>query len=119
MLLDPHPLLSLVKGISLGAETSGSAGALEVSAESGSKEGSENDLSATARNGALDACSYRSLFVGAGNLPESGKSQPQQEDELENKVKGEPVNNAEEALDDGEEGKNNPVLRKNQRSRSL
>jgi hypothetical protein len=44
------------------------------------------------------------------NLPESGESQPQQEDELEDKVEGEPVNNAEEALDDGEEGENNPVL---------
>lgn len=45
------------------------------------------------------------------NLPESGESQPQQEDELEDKVEGEPVNNAEEALDDGEESENNPVLK--------
>jgi hypothetical protein len=50
------------------------------------------------------------LSVKIENSPESGKSQPQQEDELEDKVEGEPVDNAEEALDDGEEGKNNPVL---------
>jgi len=82
-----HNLLSLVKGISLGAETSRSAGALEVSAEGRDNEGSENDLSAT----------------------ESREGQPQQEDELEDEVEGEPVDNAEEALSDGEEGKNNPV----------
>jgi len=82
-----HSLLSLVKGVSLGAETGRSARALEVSAEGRSKERSENDLSAA----------------------ESGQSEPQQEDELEDKVEGEPVNNAEEALDDGEEGENNPV----------
>lgn len=45
-----------------------------------------------------------------GNLPESRESQPQQEDELEDKVEGEPVNDAEEALNDREEGENNPVL---------
>lgn len=43
-----HDLLSLVKGVSLGAEASRSAGALEVSAEGRDNEGSENDLSATA-----------------------------------------------------------------------
>lgn len=42
-----HNLLSLVKGVSLGAETSRSARALEVSAEGRDNEGSENDLSAT------------------------------------------------------------------------
>lgn len=42
-----HNLLSLVKGVSLGAEASRSAGALEVSAEGRDNEGPENDLSAT------------------------------------------------------------------------
>lgn len=54
---------------------------------------------------------HRKLLVRIGNVPESGKSQPQQEDELEDEVKGEPVDNAEEALDNGEESENNPVLR--------
>jgi hypothetical protein len=44
-----HNLLSLVKGVSLGAEAGRSTGALEVSTEGRDNERSENDLSATAR----------------------------------------------------------------------
>lgn len=44
------------------------------------------------------------------DLPEGGQRQPQEENKLENKVEGEPVDNIEKALNDGEEGENNPVL---------
>jgi hypothetical protein len=58
-----------------------------VSAKSGSQERSEDDLGAA----------------------EGRKRQPQEEDELEDKVEGEPVNDADEALEHGEEGKYDPV----------
>lgn len=61
----------------------------------------------------LDLCSLLRSLAEGENIPEGRESQPQQEDELENKVEGEPVNNAEEALGDGEEGENNPVLGNN------
>jgi len=35
-----------------------------------------------------------------GNLLESGKSQPEEEDKLEGVVEGEPVHNADKALND-------------------
>jgi hypothetical protein len=44
-------------------------------------------------------------------LPEGGECQPQEEDELEDKVEGEPVDNADEALNDGEESEDDPVLK--------
>ena len=51
---------------------------------------------------------FRSCF--GGDAPEHGQGQPQEKDELEDKVEGKPVNNVEEALDDGEEGEDDPVL---------
>jgi hypothetical protein len=36
------------------------------------------------------------------DLPEHWERQPQEEDKLENKVKGEPVDNVDKALDNGE-----------------
>ena len=44
------------------------------------------------------------------SLPESRQRQPQKEDELEDKVEGEPVDNVEEALNDGKGRENDPVL---------
>lgn len=46
-----------------------------------------------------------------GNLPEDGQRQPQEEDKLEDEVEGEPVDNVDEALQNGEEGEDDPVLR--------
>jgi hypothetical protein len=45
-----------------------------------------------------------------GFLPECGQTQPQKEDKLEGEVKGEPVDNVHQRLNDGEEGKDDPVL---------
>lgn len=44
------------------------------------------------------------------NLPEHGEREPQEEDKLEDKVEGEPVDNVDEALNDGEEREDDPVL---------
>lgn len=54
--------------------------------------------------------SFVNDFKGRRDLPEHGQRQPQKENKLEDKVEGEPVDNVEEALNDGEEGENNPVL---------
>lgn len=44
------------------------------------------------------------------DLPEDRQRQPQEEDELEDKVEGEPVDNVDEALEDGEQSEHDPVL---------
>ena len=44
------------------------------------------------------------------DLREHGQREPQEEDELESVVEGEPINDAEQALKDGEKGENDPVL---------
>lgn len=40
-----------------------------------------------------------------GHIPEHGEREPEEEDELEGVVEGEPVNDANEALDDARGGK--------------
>lgn len=79
-------LFGLIAGIGLAPETS-AGGGLEVSAESGSQERSEDNLGAT----------------------EDGEGEPEKEEELEDIVKGEPVNDVNEALDNSEESENDPV----------
>lgn len=49
------------------------------------------------------------MVVGI-DLPERRQRQPQEENKLENKVEGEPVDNVEKALNYGEERENDPVL---------
>lgn len=44
------------------------------------------------------------------NLPEGREREPEEEDELEDEVKGEPVDNLNEALDHGKERENDPIL---------
>jgi len=44
------------------------------------------------------------------HLPGDWKSQPENDDELEGVVKWEPVDSADSTLNNGQEGKNNPVL---------
>lgn len=46
-----------------------------------------------------------------GHVPEGGQREPQQEDEFESVVEGEPVDDGDEALNDSEAGKDDPVLR--------
>jgi hypothetical protein len=54
-------------------------------------------------------------WQGAQNLhhdiPESREREPEEEDELEDVVEGEPVDNLDEALEHGEEGENDPILK--------
>lgn len=57
--------------------------------------------------------SYAEKLIQSSILPEHGQREPQEENELENKVEGEPVYNVDEALSDGEESKDNPVLERN------
>jgi len=81
-------LISLGEALGLGAEVSGgSTGALEMFAESGRKERSEDDL----------------------RTAEDRESEPEEEHKLEDKVEGEPVDNVNQALQDSEEGEHNPV----------
>jgi len=44
------------------------------------------------------------------HLPEGGQREPEKEDKLEGKVKGEPVDNVHEVLEHGEERIDDPVL---------
>jgi len=81
-------LLALSEVVGLGPQVGGSRPRLvEVSAKSGLKERSEDDLGTT----------------------ESGKCQPQQEHKLEGEVEGEPVDDVDQALNHGEESENDPV----------
>jgi hypothetical protein len=85
---EPEHRLLGVEGVGLRAEAAGGgAGSVEVAAQSRSQERAEDDL---------------------GTL-EGGKGQPQEENKLESVVEGEPVDNADEALNDSEERKDNPV----------
>lgn len=47
----------------------------------------------------------------AHDIPESREREPEEEDELEDVVEGEPVDNLDEALKHGEEGENDPILK--------
>jgi hypothetical protein len=81
-------LLGVERSISLGAQTAGSgAGAVEVTAESRGQERAEDDVGAT----------------------EGRKRKPQEENKLEGIVEREPVDNADKALDHGEEREDDPV----------
>jgi hypothetical protein len=81
-------LLGLVKAVSLGTEARGGrARLLEVSADGRGQERSENEL----------------------GTPEGREREPEEEDELEDKVKGEPVDDLDEALDHSEQSENDPV----------
>lgn len=81
-------LLGLVKAVSLGTEARGGrARMLEVSADGRGQERSENEL----------------------GTPEGREREPEEEDELEDKVKGEPVDDLDEALDHSEQSENDPI----------
>lgn len=51
-----------------------------------------------------------------GCSPEHGQRQPQKKDELENKVKREPVDNVDEGLNNSKEGEDDPVLQRSRRN---
>lgn len=73
--------------------------AAEVTAERRGQERAENDFGTPIAlldesPGAID-CKRGTLYI-----PEGGEGEPQQEDELEGVVEGEPVDNAEQALQD-------------------
>lgn len=80
-------LVALGSALSPGSEVGSGRATLEVSAEHGGQEGTEDELGTT----------------------EGGERKPQKEDELEGEVEGEPVDNADKALNDTEEGENDPV----------
>lgn len=99
-------LVRLAEGVGLGADTGGGrAGLGEVAAKGGGEERSEDDLGATEYGQQGAQC-----YCVAGDLPEDGQREPQEENKLEDKVEGEPVDDVNEALRDGEEGEDNPVL---------
>ena len=119
-----HRLLG-VERIGLRAEAAGSgARGVEVPAESGSQEGAEDDLG-TPR---LLLVSALDRDMEGNHLLEGGQGQPKEEHKLEGVVEGEPVHDADKALNDAiarlvcllgahnpkqllrEEGKDNPVL---------
>jgi len=72
---------------SLGTEARGGRGTVEVLGQHGGEEGVEDNLSTA----------------------ESGQSEPKQENELKGEVEGEPIDNVDKALSNGEEGKDDPV----------
>jgi hypothetical protein len=107
-------LVGLCEPLSLGTQGRGGSRLGEVSAEGGHEERSEDDLSAAVEGVSkiteIGICSPR---PGQDrHLLEGREGEPQEEDELEDKVEGEPVNNVDEALQHGEESKDNPVLEK-------
>jgi hypothetical protein len=53
---------------------------------------------------------YNLIMEESSDLLEGRKRKPKEKDKLENKVEGKPVDNVDEALQDGEEGKHHPVL---------
>jgi len=77
----------LLRLLGLGLEAGGGTLALEVAGEDGLEEGAEDNL-------------------GAASL---GESHPEDEDELEGVVEWEPVNSVDSALEDGQEGIDDPV----------
>jgi hypothetical protein len=82
-------LVRLGKAVNLGANASGGRARLgKVSADSRGQERAEDDLSAA----------------------EDGQREPQKEHKLEDEVEGKPVDDVDEALQDGEQGEDNPVL---------
>jgi hypothetical protein len=80
-------LLSLVEARGAVAQTRGGGALLEVAAEGRDHERTEDEVGAT----------------------EHGKREPEEEKELEDKVKWEPVDNVNEALGHSEECEHNPV----------
>lgn len=93
--------------LALGAKSrrGGSGSSSEVSAESRSKEGSEDNFGTAKFQ--LEAVNLRDDLE---SLPEHWERQPQEENKLENKVEREPVDNVYEALSNSEEGEDDPVL---------
>jgi hypothetical protein len=73
---------------------------VEVSAKSGGEERSEDDLGTAVFCQQGDTCAYVETSAAA-NLLERRKGQPQEEDELEDEVEREPVDDVDEALQDG------------------
>lgn len=80
-------LVGLGSTFSASAKVRGGRASGEVSGEHGSHEGTEDELGTT----------------------EGGEREPEEEDKLESEVEGEPVDNANKALDNGEEREDNPV----------
>lgn len=102
------PFLILMGGIGLGAKAAGGrARLLEVATEGRDDERTEDELGTT-----KDMSDYKELVPKdkSINLPEGREREPQKENKLEGIVEGEPVNNADKALKNGEERENNPVL---------
>lgn len=78
---------ALCSGIGLCAKVTADATTLKVTSKEWLEEAAENDL-------------------GTASL---GKGHPKDEDKLEGVVEGKPVDSRNQALDDGEEGKDDPV----------
>lgn len=96
--------VGLASRVNLGAEIGSSGPRLrEVAGEDGLDERAEDDLGTTA------SCQHMHHSFGDVYLRGLGKSHPQNEDELEGVVEGEPVNRADSALEHCEEGENDPV----------
>jgi len=86
-----------VERVGLRAETAGSgARVMEVAAEGGGQERLEDNLGAPKP----PSVPGEDMGIAASNLLEDGQRQPQQEDKLESVVEGEPVDDADKALQD-------------------
>lgn len=73
------------------------------------EEGAEDDLGAAV----VKTCQYANVDGGywvLRSLPSLGKSHPEDQDELEGVVEGEPVDGVDRRLDHSEEGVSHPVL---------
>lgn len=102
-------LIGLVDGsVNLGTKIGRGGAGPEVSAESGGKERAENNLGATRIEFSQNLCIR--FFRNMCNLPEHGERQPQEEDKLEDKVEGEPVDDVKKALNHSKKGEDDPVL---------
>lgn len=96
--------VGLASRVNLSAEVGSSGARLgEVAREDGLDEGAEDDLGTTVE------CQLRSEFSAMSVLRSLGKSHPQNEDELEGVVEGEPVHGADGALEDRQERVDDPV----------
>lgn len=96
-----HNLLALAERVGLGAEVSGGRSGLgEVTAEHGLEERSEDEVGAAIQCVRWIKNSLVARAAGGGNLPEHGQCEPQEEDELESVVEGEPVNGVDSTFKD-------------------
>lgn len=87
----------------------GGARVLEEAGEQRLEEGAEDDLSTAAMALISTRCSGSAYLVGV-SLPSLRKGHPDDEDELEGVVEGEPVDGVDGGLNHGEEGVDDPVL---------